>query len=95
VVGVYRSEESDSVFTVSGERGSLYGAFDGYIGRGPIWTMKQIGTDQVYALGNPRGLDATPPGDWTVVFKDEKDGKYGKVSVGCWLARKVEYVRQG
>lgn len=94
VVGVYRNEECDSVFTVAGERGALYGSFDGFLGRGPIWTIKQIGTDQVYALANPRGLDATPPGDWTVVFKDEKDGKCSRVSVGCWLARKVEYVRQ-
>lgn len=94
VVGVYRNEECDSVFTVSGERGALYGSFDGFLGRGPIWTMKQIGANQVWALGNPRGLDSTPPGDWTVVFKDEKDGKCSRVTVGCWLARNVEYVRQ-
>lgn len=94
LVGVYKSKESDSVFTVSGERGALYGSFDGFLGRGPIWIMRQIGTEQIWALGNPRGLDATPPGDWTVVFKDQKDGMYSKVTVGCWLARKVEYVRQ-
>lgn len=94
IAGVYKSKESDSVFTVSGERGALYGSFDGFLGRGPIWIMRQIGTEQIWALGNPRGLDATPPGDWTVVFKDHKDGKYNKVIVGCWLARKVEYVRQ-
>lgn len=94
VVGVYRNAECDSVFTVSGEGGALYGSFDGFIGRGPIWTMKQIGTNQVWALGNPRGLDSTPPGDWTVVFKDEKDGKCSRVTVGCWLARNAEYVRQ-
>jgi hypothetical protein len=94
VVGVYRNEECDSVFTVSGERGALYGSFDGFLGRGPIWMMRQIGENQVWALGNPRGLDATPPGDWTVVFKDGKDGKCSRVTVGCWLARKVEFVRQ-
>ncbi|KAG9571170.1 beta-lactamase/transpeptidase-like protein, partial [Aureobasidium melanogenum] len=94
VIGVYRSKESDSVFTVSGERGRLYGSFDGFLGRGPIWIMRQIGEQQIWALGNPRGLDATPPGDWTVVFTDEKDGMYNRVTVGCWLARKVEYVRQ-
>lgn len=94
IVGVYRSKESDSVFTVSGERGALYGSFDGFLGRGPIWIMRQIGKEQIWALGNPRGLDATPPGDWTVVFKDQKDDMYNRVTVGCWLARKVEYVRQ-
>lgn len=94
IVGVYQSKEVDSVFTVSGERGALYGSFDGFLGRGPMWIMRQIGTEQIWALGNPRGLDATPPGDWTVVFKDQKDGMYNRVTVGCWLARKVEYVRQ-
>lgn len=94
VAGVYRNEECDSVFTVSAIGGALYGAFDGFLGSGPIWTMRQIGKNKIWALGNPRGLDATPPGDWTIVFKDEKDGKYSKVVVGCWLARKVEYVRQ-
>lgn len=94
VVGVYRNEECDSVFTVSGTGGHLYGAFDGFLGQGPIWTMRQIGKNKIWALGNPRGLDATPPGDWTVVFKDEDKGKCSKVVVGCWLARKVEYVRQ-
>ena len=94
VVGVYRNEESDSVFTVSGTGSALYGAFDGFLGRGPIWTMRQISKSKIWALANPRGLDATPPGDWTVVFKDENRGKYSKVIVGCWLARRVEYVRQ-
>ena len=94
VVGVYRNEESDSVFTVSGTDGALYGAFNGFLGRGPIWTMRQISKNKIWALANPRGLDATPPGDWTVVFKDEDKGKYSKVVVGCWLARKVEYIRQ-
>jgi hypothetical protein len=56
--------------------------------------MRQIGENGVWALGNPRSLDSTPPGDWTIVFKNEKDGKCCSVTVGCWLARRVEYVRQ-
>jgi len=93
IVGIYRNEECDSSFTVTGDCGSLYGSFDGYLGRGPAWIMRQIGKNNVWALGNPRGLDATPPGDWTVVFNDQEDGSCSNVTVGCWLARKVKYVR--
>jgi hypothetical protein len=93
IVGTYRNEECDSTFTVTGGYGSLYGSFDGFLGRGPAWMMRQIGKNDVWALGTPRGLDATPPGDWTVVFKDQEDKIYNSVTVGCWLARKVNYVR--
>jgi len=93
LTGCYRSEELDSVFTVTGDNGTLYGSFDGMLGRGPIWIMRPLDGKQIWALGNPRGLDATPPGDWTVVFEDLKDGASTSCTVGCWLARKVKYVR--
>ncbi|KAK5112224.1 hypothetical protein LTR62_004385 [Meristemomyces frigidus] len=89
--GRYFCEESDSTFTISGDQGTLYGAFDGFLGRGPIWLMRPLGKD-VWSLGNPRGLDSTPPGDWTVVFKRGGGGVEG-ATLGCWLARKVKYVR--
>ncbi|KAI5264115.1 beta-lactamase/transpeptidase-like protein [Aureobasidium subglaciale] len=94
IVGRYRSVDCDSVFTVTGESGALYGCFDGFLGQGPIWLMRQIGKQGVWALGNPRGLDATPPGDWTVVFKDREDGGIKSCTVGCWLARNVKYVKE-
>lgn len=90
VVGEYRCEEADSSFTVSGEDGVLYGAFDGFLGKGPVWVMRHLG-ESVWALGNPRSLDSTPPGDWTVVFDRKEDGTVKKCTVGCWLARGLEY----
>ena len=93
LTGSYRSEELDSVFTVTGGNGALYGSFDGMLGRGPIWMMRPLDGNRIWALGNPRGLDSTPPGDWTVVFEHAKDGKSASCTVGCWLARKVKYVR--
>jgi hypothetical protein len=93
VLGSYRCEEADSTFTVSGEDGVLHGSFDGFLGRGPVWLMKHLG-ESVWALGNPRSLDSTPPGDWTVVFKRGQDGKEVEgCTVGCWLARGLEYKR--
>lgn len=91
IVGRYYCEQSDSTFTVSGEDGVLHGSFDGFLGKGPIWLMRHLG-ESVWALGNPRSLDSTPPGDWTVVFKRSEDGKEVEgCTVGCWLARKLDY----
>lgn len=91
VLGSYHCEEADSTFTVSGEDGVLHGSFDGFLGKGPVWVMRHLG-ESVWALGNPRSLDSTPPGDWTVVFKRGKDGEEAEgCTVGCWLARSLEY----
>ena len=57
--------------------GTLCGAFYCYIGKGPIWLMKYIGED-IWALGNPRGLDATPPGNWTCIFKRDENERLEK-----------------
>lgn len=90
--GTYKSSETESAFSVTNEGGVLFGSFDGFLGKGPVWLMRCLGKD-VYALGNPRGMDATPPGDWTVVFRGGKDGEFTQCIVGCWLARKVTYVK--
>jgi hypothetical protein len=93
VVGEYRCEEADSTFTVSGEDGVLYGSFDGFLGKGPVWVMRHLG-ESVWALGNPRSLDSTPPGDWTAVFRKGEEGKeVQECTIGCWLARGVDYTK--
>ena len=91
--GTYHCAESESTFHCTGEDGMLYGSFDGFLGQGPVWLMRHVGND-VWALGNPRGLDATPPGDWTIIFKHEDKGKINGCTIGCWLARHVEYTKQ-
>lgn len=91
--GDYQCAEVDSIFHCSGEAGMLYGAFDGYLGRGPANPMRYLGTD-VWALTCPRGLDAPSPGDWTVVLRrDERGGVVG-FRIGCWLARGLEFVKK-
>ncbi|KAK3049938.1 hypothetical protein LTR09_008858 [Extremus antarcticus] len=91
-VGSYRSDEIDSTFHVAGGPGMLYGSFDGYLGKGPAHLMKEIG-EGVWYLSCQRSLDAQPPGNWTVVFEKGGDGAVESVTVGCWLARKVDYVK--
>jgi D-aminopeptidase len=54
--------------------------------------LEPIGPD-VWALPCPRALDHTPPGDWTLWFRRDGSGRVAEVSVGCWLARGLRYVR--
>ncbi|KAJ5154761.1 uncharacterized protein N7500_010200 [Penicillium coprophilum] len=91
--GVYHGAEIESTFHCTGEDGMLYGAFDGYLGRGNATPMRYLG-DDVWVLTCPRGLDAPAPGDWTIVFsRDEHDAIQG-FTIGCWLARKVDFVKK-
>lgn len=90
-VGQYYSEEIDSTFHVTGSGSMLYGAFDGYLGKGPIHVMRWLG-EGVWWLACFRSLDASPPGNWTVAFDRSGSGKgHDTVTVGCWLGRKVAY----
>lgn len=90
-LGKYYSEEIDSTFHVVGSAGMLYGAFDGYLGRGPMHVMRWLG-ENVWWLACFRSLDAPAPGYWTVAFqKDKGDESITGVTVGCWLARNIVY----
>lgn len=91
--GDYHCAEIDSVFHCSGSGGMLYGMFDGFLGQGPVHMMRVIG-DDVWALACPRGMDATPPGDWTIVIRRNADGEVAGVTIGCWLARRLEFTKQ-
>jgi hypothetical protein len=56
--------------------------------------MRYLGGD-VWLLACPRGQDAQPPGDWTIVFhRDASEGKITGMTIGCWLARGFEFEKQ-
>ncbi|KAF5023739.1 hypothetical protein F66182_4213 [Fusarium sp. NRRL 66182] len=91
--GDFYCAEIDSTFHCVNQGGLVFGTFDGYLGKSPAQFMRYLGGD-VWALANPRGMDAKPPGDWTLVFRrDEKNAVVG-VTIGCWLARRIEFVRK-
>jgi len=92
-VGKYYCQEVESTFQISGSGAMLYGSFDGYLGNGPIHLMKYVGED-VWSLACPRGMDAPAPGDWTIVFKRGGQGTIEGATVGCWLARKIDFVKK-
>ncbi|CZT19179.1 related to beta-lactamase class C and other penicillin binding proteins [Ramularia collo-cygni] len=95
-LGEYHCSDSESSFRCTGEGTVLYGFFSGYLadGRnGPAHLMRYVAED-VWLLACPRGLDAQPPGDWTVCFHRDSNGAVCGATIGCWLARLNEYVRK-
>ena len=94
VHGHYYCAEVDSVFHCSGSGGMLYGSFDGFLGRGPVHLIRALG-DDVWALACPRAMDSQPPGDWTVVVRRDDSGNVTGVTIGCWLARNLEFIKTG
>jgi CubicO group peptidase (beta-lactamase class C family) len=92
-LGVYQGVEIESTFHCIGGDGMLYGAFDGYLGKGNTTPMKHLGED-IWALTCPRGLDAPAPGDWTMVFSRDENDEIKGFTIGCWLARKIEFVKK-
>ncbi|MGI4942585.1 MAG: D-aminopeptidase [Janthinobacterium lividum] len=94
VAGRYRCAELDAVLTVADAGGALYGGFSGMLGQGRMERLDPIGAD-LWALPCPRALDHTPPGDWTLAVQRNDAGRARGVQVGCWLARRLLYEREG
>jgi D-aminopeptidase len=92
IAGRYRCQELGADLTVADTGSVLYGAFSGFLGRGRMEMLEPVGPD-VWTLPCPRALDHTPPGDWTLGFRRDASGRVTGVDVGCWLARRLDYVR--
>jgi len=87
VAGRYRCAELAAELTVADAGGVFYGGFSGFLGQGRMEKLAPAGPD-VWMLPCYRALDHTPPGDWTLAFRAD-----GGVTVGCWLARGLNYAR--
>ena len=70
----------------------LHGAFSGPLGQGRMEQLEPIGPD-LWLLPCWRALDHTPPGDWTIAARRGDDGTMRGMTVGCWLARDLQYER--
>jgi D-aminopeptidase len=90
VAGRYRCGEFGAELTVTGASGILYGAFSGALGQGRMELLDPVGAD-VWTLPCQRALDHTPPGDWTLAFRRDAGGAVTGVTLGCWLARGLDY----
>jgi D-aminopeptidase len=72
----------------------LYGGLSGPLGLGRMELLEPVAAN-VWTFPCPRALDHTPPGDWTLRFKNDGAGRPTGVQVGCWLARGLSYRRAG
>ena len=94
IAGRYRSAELGASLEIMFAGGACHGAFEGMLGRGPMQPARPLAED-VWLLSCPRSMDAPAPGDWTVLVRRDDTGAVRGLTVGCWLARRVEYLRQG
>ena len=90
LAGRYHCEELGAELEITDAGGTLYAGFSGFLGQGRMELLEPIGND-LWALPCPRALDHTPPGDWTLAFHRGDGG----ITLGCWLARGLDYRRIG
>ncbi len=91
IVGRYRCAELDAELTVT-DAGVPYAAFSGFLGQGRMELLEPIGED-LWAMPCPRALDHSPPGDWTLAVRRDGAGSVAGLTLGCWLARGLDYRR--
>jgi D-aminopeptidase len=90
--GRYRSGEVDGSLEIVQTGGAFYGAFEGMLGKGPMHPIYPLAED-VWLMPCRRSMDAPAPGDWTVRVRRDA-GRVRGLTVGCWLARRVEYAKE-
>jgi D-aminopeptidase len=91
MVGRYHCAELDAELTIVDAGGVLYGGFSGFLGQGRMERLEATARD-VWTLPCQRALDHTPPGDWTLSVHRQATA-VTEIEVGCWLARRLRYVR--
>lgn len=92
IAGFYVSEEIDARLEVEARDGAAYVGFEGMLGRGPVERMYPLAED-LWIITTRRSMDAAPPGDWTVQIRRGKSGDVCGLTLGCWLARNIDYRR--
>ena len=92
LAGRYHCAELGTDLEVTTKGGAPYGAFAGRFGSGRMELLDPIGPD-LWTLPCWRALDHTPPGDWTLRIRHGADGAPAGLTVGCWLARGLDYAR--
>jgi D-aminopeptidase len=92
IAGRYRSEEVDGVLEIVATGDAFYAGFEGMLGRGPMQALYPL-ADDVWLMPCHRSMDAPAPGEWTIRVRRDEAGRVRGLVAGCWLARRVEYVR--
>jgi len=92
IAGSYASDEIGAALEIEARDGATYVGFEGMLGQGPVERMYPL-ADDLWVITTRRSMDAAPPGDWTVQIRRSASGAISGVTLGCWLARNIEYRR--
>ncbi|MEO6299079.1 MAG: D-aminopeptidase [Paracoccaceae bacterium] len=92
IAGRYWSDELEAGLSIDFRDGGTFAGFDGMLGAGPMERMYPVAVD-VWVITTRRSMDASAPGDWTVQVRRDETGSVIGLTVGCWLARRIEYRR--
>ena len=88
IAGRYRSDEIGAGLEI----GAGFVQFDGMLGEGPAERLHPLARD-LWAVACRRSMDAPAPGDWTLQVCRDGAGRVVGLTLGCWLARRIDYVR--
>jgi len=91
IAGRYWSDELETAVVIESRDGATFAGFEGLLGSGPMERMYPVAED-VWQIATRRSMDAPAPGDWTVLVRRDS-GKATGLTLGCWLARRIEYQR--
>lgn len=93
LAGRYRSGELDAALEIEARDGALHIGFTGMFGTGPMERMYPLAED-LWSVTSRRAMDAAPPGEWTLLVHRDALGHITGLTLGCWLARNIEYERE-
>lgn len=92
IAGRYSCAELDAAMEIEARDGAVFVRFDGMLGRGRMEPLLPVARD-VWALVTRRSMDAPAPGIWTLLVRRDESGAVSGATLGCWLARGLEYRR--
>ena len=91
IAGRYHAAELDAEMIIEARDGGVYARFDGMLGTGRMERLSPAGRD-LWLLATRRSMDAPAPGDWTLCVRRDAEGGWVRgLTLGCWLARGIEY----
>lgn len=90
IAGRYHSDEIGASLVIEARDGAASIGFEGMLGLGPMERMYPLSED-IWSVTSRRAMDAAPPGDWTLRIRRDDNGRVTGLTIGCWLARRIDY----
>lgn len=92
IAGRYRSSELGADIEIISTSGVFFAGFEGLLGKGAMHAMQPAAED-IWLVSCKRSMDAPAPGDWTVRIHRDGKGAICGLTIGCWLARQIGYIK--